>query len=93
MTYTLRIKDDTHNKVHSLNFVGTKSILDIKSAVYSITNIPVRHQVWSGWPESLKEDSTLLGYSGIDSPVHYLYLKSSEAEEKKKHKRVIMLIY
>ncbi|KAK6624778.1 hypothetical protein RUM44_011638 [Polyplax serrata] len=92
LTYTLHIKDETRSNVHSLNFIGTTSILDVKSAVYSITNIPVRHQVWSGWPENLKEDSTLLGYAGIDHPVHYLYLRSSESEEKKKqHKRIIHL--
>lgn len=92
LTYTLHIKDETRSNVHSLNFIGTTSILDVKSAVYSITNIPVRHQVWSGWPENLKEDSTLLGYAGIDHPVHYLYLRSSESEEKKKqHKRVSII--
>lgn len=89
LTYTLHIKDETHNKVLSLKFGGTKSILDIKSAVYCITNIPVRYQEWSGWPESIKEDTTLLGYSGVDHPVHFLFLKSSEIDEKKKHKRVI----
>lgn len=92
LKYTLKIKNETNNKEHNLSYPGTKSILDIKTDVYTISNIPVRHQVWTGWPESLKDDSTLLGCSGVNHPVHSLSLKSSESnEEKKKYKRIINL--
>lgn len=87
--YTLNIKNETNNSNHSISYPGTKAISEIKTDVYTFTNIPVRHQVWSGWPESLKDDSTLLGCSGVNHPVHSLSVKSSEnSEEKKKYKKV-----
>lgn len=92
LDYTLNIKDETQNNDYILKYPGVKSILDVKTDVYTFTNIPTRHQVWTGWPESLKEESTLLGCSGIDYPTHSLSVRSSEnSEEKKKYKRVSCL--
>ena len=54
--YKLVIWDETHKKLHSINFPGTKSILEVKQDVYDLTNIPVRHQFWSGWPPQAKDD-------------------------------------
>lgn len=89
LTYTLNIKDETNNKVHKIKYIGTKPILEIKTDVFTLTNIPRRHQVWSGWPDTVKDDSTLLGCAGINYPTHSLSVKSSEnSEEKKKYKRV-----
>lgn len=47
-----------------LNFPGTKSIGDVKTDVYSVTNIAVRHQQWHGWPSGLSDD-VALALSGI----------------------------
>ncbi|KAL0279155.1 UNVERIFIED_CONTAM: hypothetical protein PYX00_000768 [Menopon gallinae] len=92
LTYTLNIKDETNNKEHEIKYIGTKPILEIKTDVFTLTNIPTRHQVWSGWPDTVKDDSTLLGCAGINYPAHSLSVKSSENnEEKKKYKRIINL--
>lgn len=59
----------------SLNFPGHQRYIDIKTDVYTITDIPVRHQDWTGWPPNMTNDTTL-AVSGIDI-VHSLQLKSS----------------
>jgi len=60
--YTLHIKYE--NKTYDLKYLGLKPILQVKSDIYSLTNIPVRHQIWSGWPPNI-DDNTILALSGI----------------------------
>lgn len=73
--YQLRIYFTNENKELNLNFPASKSILDIKTDIYAVTKIPVRHQVWTGWPES-SSNSTTLGETGIGG-VHHLQLTRS----------------
>ena len=54
--YKLSIHDGTHNQTHAINFPGTKTILEVKRDVSDLTNIPVRNQLWSGWPSQLTDD-------------------------------------
>lgn len=83
-TYTLNIKDEIHNKTYNLKFLGTNTVLDVKTGVYTLIDIPVRNQVWKGWPSTLKDDNMILAQSGICYPEHDLSVnKISTVEDKK----------
>ncbi|KAJ8408445.1 hypothetical protein AAFF_G00258590 [Aldrovandia affinis] len=57
---------------YSLNFPGSRTIQEVKRNVSDLTNIPVRHQQWEGWPASATDDSVTLAASGISYPCHHL---------------------
>uniref|UniRef100_A0A1A7WND5 Fas associated factor 1 n=1 Tax=Iconisemion striatum TaxID=60296 RepID=A0A1A7WND5_9TELE len=57
---------------YSLNFPGSRTIQEVKRNVSDLTNIPVRHQQWEGWPASASDDSMTLALSGISYPCHHL---------------------
>uniref|UniRef100_A0AAY4C5R5 UBX domain-containing protein n=1 Tax=Denticeps clupeoides TaxID=299321 RepID=A0AAY4C5R5_9TELE len=57
---------------YNLHFPGTKTIQEVKRNVSDLTNIPVRHQQWDGWPASASDDSMTLAASGISFPCHHL---------------------
>lgn len=57
---------------YSLNFPGTRTIQEVKRNISDLTNIPVRHQQWEGWPASASDDSMTLAVSGISYPCHHL---------------------
>ncbi|KAM6962827.1 FAS-associated factor 1 [Aplochiton taeniatus] len=57
---------------YSLNFPGSRTIQEVKRNVSDLTNIPVRHQHWEGWPASASDDSMTLAASGITYPCHHL---------------------
>ncbi|KAF1385719.1 hypothetical protein EPR50_G00098660 [Perca flavescens] len=57
---------------YSLNFPGSRTIQEVKRNVSDLTNIPVRHQQWEGWPVSASDDSMTLAVSGITYPCHHL---------------------
>ncbi|XP_012733337.2 FAS-associated factor 1 [Fundulus heteroclitus] len=57
---------------YSLNFPGSKTIQEVKRNISDLTNIPVRHQQWEGWPASASDDSMTLALSGISYPCHHL---------------------
>lgn len=65
-TYNLKVRfeSDSRKETFNLKYNGTKTILEIKSDLYSLTNVPVRHQVWSGWPPNI-DDQTMIALSGI----------------------------
>lgn len=56
-SYKLTVKDETHGKDYELNFLGSKTLLELKRDLYSLTDISVRHQVWSGWPPGTTDRS------------------------------------
>lgn len=31
----------------------------VKNDVYALTNLPARHQIWTGWPDSAKNDDSV----------------------------------
>lgn len=76
--YTLNVLNEKMGYAIPLQFRGTQTILEIKTHVYTITNIAVRHQEWTGWPAEATND-TMLGMLGIPL-VHDLVLKSTEPE-------------
>ncbi|KAM6938932.1 FAS-associated factor 1 isoform 2-T2 [Lycodopsis pacificus] len=57
---------------YSLNFPGTRTIQEVKRNISDLTNIPVRHQQWDGWPASASDDSMTLAVSGVSYPCHHL---------------------
>ncbi|KAG5894965.1 hypothetical protein JTB14_023313 [Gonioctena quinquepunctata] len=83
-TYTLNVKYE--NKTFNLKYQGTKTILEVKGDVYTLTNVHVRNQIWSGWPPNI-DDNTMLALSGINYPEHDLTVRrlavANHAREKK----------
>ncbi|OXB78964.1 UNVERIFIED_CONTAM: hypothetical protein H355_013844 [Colinus virginianus] len=61
----------THREVqreYNLNFSGSSTIQEVKRNVYDLTSIPVRHQLWEGWPPSATDDSYCYSTLTIKSP-------------------------
>ncbi|XP_025266463.1 FAS-associated factor 1 isoform X2 [Camponotus floridanus] len=83
-TYTLNVKDEVHNKTYNLKFPGTRTILEVKTDIYSLIDVPVRNQQWKGWPSSLKDDNVILAQSGICYPEHDLSVGKLPVKEEKK---------
>ena len=61
-------------RMFTLKFKGNKTILSVKQAVYTLTDVSVRHQVWTGWPDGVREDDTI-ARSGINYPTHELEVR------------------
>uniref|UniRef100_A0A182KBG4 UBX domain-containing protein n=1 Tax=Anopheles christyi TaxID=43041 RepID=A0A182KBG4_9DIPT len=74
--YVLHINVQPSNQLLHLNFPAQQDILSIKNHVYTVTDIPVRHQVWSGWPSNISNHTTL-AESGL-GPEHNLLLKRAD---------------
>ncbi|XP_011137643.1 FAS-associated factor 1 isoform X2 [Harpegnathos saltator] len=89
-TYTLNVKDEVHNKTYKLKFPGTHTVLEVKTDVYSLIDVPVRNQQWKGWPSTLKDDTVVLAQSGICYPEHDLSVGKLPAKEEKK--KVVNLV-
>lgn len=68
--------DETTTKKYNLKYPGTRTVLEVKTDIYTLTDIPMRHQVWSGWPTGT-EDNTMLALSGVNYPTHDLTVKKS----------------
>ncbi|XP_076245106.1 fas associated factor casp isoform X2 [Calliopsis andreniformis] len=83
-TYTLNVKDELNKRTYKLNFPGSNTILDVKTNVYSVINVPVRNQQWKGWPSSVKDDNITLAQSGISYPTHDLSVSGLPMKEEKK---------
>ena len=63
-TYTLKVTNETNGRKNDVQYPGTKTILEVKTDMYSLTDIQVRNQIWSGWPPNI-DDQTILALSGI----------------------------
>uniref|UniRef100_A0AAR2M5B0 UBX domain-containing protein n=1 Tax=Pygocentrus nattereri TaxID=42514 RepID=A0AAR2M5B0_PYGNA len=70
--YLLIISHREAQREYSLNFPATRTIQEVKRNISDLTNIPVRHQQWDGWPASASDDSMTLASSGISFPCHHL---------------------
>uniref|UniRef100_A0A673N3E0 FAS-associated factor 1-like n=1 Tax=Sinocyclocheilus rhinocerous TaxID=307959 RepID=A0A673N3E0_9TELE len=70
--YLLVISHREAQRDYSLNFPASKTIQEVKRNISDLTNIPVRHQQWDGWPASASDDSITLAASGISYPCHHL---------------------
>ncbi|XP_054949063.1 FAS-associated factor 1 isoform X3 [Pan paniscus] len=89
----------THREVqreYNLNFSGSSTIQEVKRNVYDLTSIPVRHQLWEGWPTSATDDSMCLAESGLSYPCHRLTVgrRSSPAQTREQsEERKLLAIY
>lgn len=83
-TYILNIEDEIHKKTYRLTFIGTNTVLEVKSGVYTLIDVPVRNQVWKGWPSAVKNDNIMLAQSGIYYPEHNLSVNKAPAKQEKK---------
>ncbi|KAI5636061.1 UBA-like domain-containing protein [Phthorimaea operculella] len=84
-TYVLHIKHE--DKEYTLKFPGTRTVREVKNDIYSLTDIPVRHQVWTGWPAVSGLDDTVLAMVGLDLPQHELCVKRATNNKQKEYKR------
>lgn len=80
LNYKLHINVQPEGNLLELKFPGHQNILSIKTDVYTITDIPVRHQVWFGWPNNVT-NSTTLAESGVERE-HNLVLKRADETAK-----------
>ncbi|CAG9564208.1 unnamed protein product [Danaus chrysippus] len=85
-TYELLVKYD--EREYTLKYPGTKTVQEVKNDLYSLTDIPVRYQVWTGWPTVSGLDDTVLAMVGLDLPQHKLTVK--RAPRFKEYKRIIV---
>ncbi|XP_060161707.1 FAS-associated factor 1 isoform X4 [Globicephala melas] len=89
----------THREVqreYNLNFSGSSTIQEVKRNVYDLTSIPVRHQLWEGWPTSATDDSMCLAESGLSYPCHRLTVgrRSSPAQTREQsEERKLLAVY
>ncbi|XP_038211430.1 FAS-associated factor 1 [Zerene cesonia] len=86
-TYTLRVKHD--DREYTLKYPGTKTVQDVKNDLFSLTDIPVRLQVWTGWPNVTGLDDTVLAMVGLELPQHDLCMKRAPSKQKE-YKRIIV---
>ncbi|XP_057212336.1 FAS-associated factor 1 isoform X1 [Triplophysa rosa] len=82
--YLLIISHREAQRDYSLNFPASKTIQEVKRNISDLTNIPVRHQQWDGWPASATNDTMTLAASGISYPCHHLSVcrRSSPAPDQ-----------
>uniref|UniRef100_A0A3B3BU53 Fas (TNFRSF6) associated factor 1 n=1 Tax=Oryzias melastigma TaxID=30732 RepID=A0A3B3BU53_ORYME len=59
-SFLLIISHREAQRDYSLNFPGSRTIQEVKRNISDLTNIPVRHQQWEGWPASASDDSRKL---------------------------------
>ncbi|XP_046327782.1 FAS-associated factor 1-like [Haliotis rufescens] len=85
--YTLNIKfiDGSKYQYYPLKFQGSKSVREIKQAVFVLTDVASRFQVWSGWPDGIK-DEDLLGRTGVSYPKHEFEMHKASSSSQNKSK-------
>ncbi|KAG6456161.1 hypothetical protein O3G_MSEX009595 [Manduca sexta] len=88
MTYVLHVKHE--EKDYTLKYPGTKTVREVKNDIYSLTDIPARHQVWTGWPTVTGLDDTVLAMVGLQLPQHELTVKRAASKQQKEYKRIIV---
>lgn len=79
MMYGLFITDETNHREFNIKFPGTKSVREVKQDIYAVTDIPVRHQRWTGWPELAEDENMLLAAIHLNYPSHNLKLRDESA--------------
>lgn len=76
--FQLRIFYTNEDRYLNLNFPASKTVIDIKNDLYAVLKVPVRFQVWEGWPAHSTNESKLSDL-GIDN-IHTLRLTSTGSE-------------
>lgn len=63
-TFTLRITLKPSGDLKVLKFPGSHTVIAVKTDIYTVTDIPVRHQRWTGWPATV-QNAMILADTGI----------------------------
>lgn len=89
-TYLLNIEFE--GNTYNLKYDGTKTILDVKTGFYTVTDVPVRNQIWSGWPPNIDEQ-TMLALTGISYPEHNLTVRRNTQVNlrEKKNSQIVQI--
>lgn len=75
--YTINITRQPDGEKYTLQFPGRQTFLEVKTDVYTLTTIPVRLQVWTGWPDNITSRTTL-AQSGIELMINVEVAKATE---------------
>lgn len=70
----IQMMDNPKLSEHKLKFAGSKTVSEVKQDIYAVTNIPVRHQRWMGWPDQASDENMTLAAINLNFPVHNLQL-------------------
>ncbi|ESO92378.1 hypothetical protein LOTGIDRAFT_120993 [Lottia gigantea] len=73
--YKLEISfnESSRYRMYNLKYPGRKTVQEVKQDLSNVSDIPVRHQIWTGWPQGTK-DNLYLSQCGLDLPTHKLTL-------------------
>lgn len=83
-TYTLTITIKPTGETKVLKFPGRHTVIAVKTDLYSVTEIPVRHQKWTGWPLSVQNSMTL-AETGIE--LEHSFILDSAKENRNNDSR------
>lgn len=75
--FTINITRKPDGEKYSLQFPGRQTFLDVKTDVSAVTTIPVRHQIWTGWPDNITNQTTL-AQSGIELIINVELTRASD---------------
>ncbi|CAL1547158.1 unnamed protein product [Lymnaea stagnalis] len=83
--YTLKItfKHDSKYRNFSLKFDCNKTIREVKQNLFTLTDVPVRHQVWTGWTKPVSDQDKLFN-CGLHYPSHDLEVTRSDISHTSK---------
>ncbi|XP_067633136.1 FAS-associated factor 1 isoform X2 [Eurosta solidaginis] len=76
-TFKLTIVEQPSGKTITLPFLGSNTILEVKTKVYYISNIKVRNQEWEGWPSNC-DDNLTLAQSSIGLSHNFIFRNANE---------------
>jgi len=77
LMFKLTILDETRDQTYNLNFPPTHTVLQVKTDVHAVTDIPVYRQRWEGWPANTLDHVTL---DKVGIPREHILSVSLQAE-------------
>lgn len=75
--FTINVTRQPDGEKFSLQFPGRQTFLEVKTDVYTLTTIPVRLQVWTGWPDNITNQTTL-AQAGIELIINVELTRATE---------------
>lgn len=81
-TFTLKITMKATGEEKVLKFPGRHTIIGVQTDLYTVTDIPVRHQKWTGWPTGVQNSMTL-AESGIE--LEHNFTLERAVDSRKEH--------
>ncbi|KAJ6642480.1 FAS-associated factor 1 [Pseudolycoriella hygida] len=75
--FTINATRQPDGEKFSLQFLGKQTFMEVKTDFYTLTTIPVRQQVWTGWPDNISGQTTL-AQSGIELTINVVLNRATE---------------